>query len=69
MSKEGYTHIDDMTDEDWTTYVINRAVHFQSTPCHAKIVELALDLAQEEIDECKAWDDDDLIDNYWLEEV
>tara|TARA_R110002012_G_scaffold275136_1_gene461654 strand:+ start:360 stop:551 length:192 start_codon:yes stop_codon:yes gene_type:complete len=62
-------HKDDMTDEDWHRYLINRAVHFQTAPCHKDIVELALDLAQAEIEEMSYDGEDEEIDDYWLREV
>ena len=62
-------HKDEMTEDDWHKYLINRAVHFQTAPCHADIVELALDLAQAEIEEHCCDGDDEEIDDYWLEEL
>jgi len=59
-------HKDDMDQDDWERYVINRAVHFQSHPIRQELVDLAIELAGEETWNGKAWDDDGEVDNYWL---
>jgi len=55
-----------MDNDDWERYVINRAVHFQTTPIRQELVDLAIDLAVDETQTGEAWDEDGEVDDYWL---
>lgn len=54
---------EDMTQEDWQTYIINRAIHFQTSEgWRQELTDLAIDIAVEESQNMNEED----IDDCWL---
>ena len=52
-----------MTQEDWQTYIINRAIHFQTSEgWRQELTDLAIDIAVEESQNMNEED----IDDCWL---